>query len=867
MPAQTDGEWGDLQDWPLIGLHAVVMDDGRVLTFGTDDTGMQGAQFIYDIYDPQTGEHVTLENTTPTDIFCSAAVQIPGTSKILIAGGDARPLGTVNAGVADVNIFDMETGELSPAPEGDMAFQRWYPSMISLPNGQMVMLGGKDINGRGITTPEIYTYGEGWKTLTGAVDPDLGQSITYPRAFLDDSGEIIYFATGPGVDSEIELMSLDPSGNGSLKQIGTLPFNVTWENPAVMYESGKILIQDAGTGLWSLDITGDNVDFTRVGDLDGERNWSNMTTLADGTVLINGGSSVGNAEIGANRTAVIWNPADNSLTEMADEDNPRLYHSASLLLNDGTLLSLGGGSAGMSENDYLDGQIYRPPYLYDQAGNLAVRPVIEEAPENTDPGDTIIIKLDDAADIQRLTFVKSGAATHAFNMEARSLELDFQDLGNNTLEVTIPGMEQGLSAGSWMLFAWDSQGVPSVAPMVKVNPIFEEADPQDPDNLLHNGSFETAADIATWETERYVSGWTSSNGMFELWQDGFEGVAATNGDSMVEIDPASGLISQSVQTGAGQTYDLTFDYEVRTGFAARTGLDILWNGEVIATVKPGHADPGSYSFKVIGTGGQDTLSFQASAGTHPTIGGLLDNVILKAGEPTPEDPVDPVDPVDPADPVNEVADNPGEIDWINGTPGRDAFIVNGQSTDYGWGPTNDGTGIAVWGANGFDLLFGFEELRFNDVSVPLVAAGGTYINQPGLTQHLTGTSEDDRFVIVGKAADYGWGPTADGEGIVVWGPDGFDILFGFETLEFADMHVPLVAENGQVQNIAGVTQFLQGSTDNDSFKIDGSSSDYSWGATEDGTGVVVWSGEDFDVLYDFEELAFNDTTVALEQTV
>ncbi|MBL1405877.1 MAG: hypothetical protein COC00_007830, partial [Rhizobiales bacterium] len=80
MTNQTNGTWNSLQDWPLIGLHAIVMDDGRVLTYGTDSTGMQGGQFIYDIYDPVTGTHQTLENTTPTDIFCSAAVIIPGTN-------------------------------------------------------------------------------------------------------------------------------------------------------------------------------------------------------------------------------------------------------------------------------------------------------------------------------------------------------------------------------------------------------------------------------------------------------------------------------------------------------------------------------------------------------------------------------------------------------------------------------------------------------------------------------------------------------------------------------------------------------------------------------------------------------------------
>jgi len=630
MNANTTGSWDDLQQWPLIGLHAIVMDDGRVLTFGTDDRGMQGGQFIYDIYDPKTGQHQTLENTTPTDIFCSAAMIIPGTNKILIAGGDARPLGSVNKGVADVNILDMDTGELYPAPDGDMAFQRWYPTMVSLPDGRMVMLGGTDINGRGVSTPEIYTYGEGWTTLSGAVDADIGRSALYPRAFVNDDGDIIYMATGRGTDSEVEVMKLDVDGNGSLTQIGSIPFSVAWDAPAVMYEAGKILIQDTQTGLWSMDINGDEPSFTRVGTLSQERNWSNMTTLADGTVLINGGTSVGNTEAGADHTAVIWNPNDNSLTYTVDEDNPRLYHSASVLLSDGTLLSLGGGSAGMAENNYLDGQVYRPPYLYDDNGNPADRPLVTDAPEDVDPGETFTIKVDTASDIQRLTLVQNGAATHALNMGTRMVELEFTLGADNTLEITMPELSEGVTAGSWMLFAWNSEGVPSVAPIINVNPVFDTGGNLNPDNLLDNGSFEVAGIVEGAEVRTYVHGWEFTKQGVELWRDGFNGVAATDGNTFIEVDDSLGLISQTVTLEAGKSYDLSFDYAGRPGHVASSAMEVLWNGEVIATITPQDDSSRHYEFSVTGVAGDNTVGFRAREGDTDTVGGLLDKVELVA---------------------------------------------------------------------------------------------------------------------------------------------------------------------------------------------------------------------------------------------
>ena len=47
--------WGGLLDWPLIGIHAILTSDGKVLSFGTNEMGHQGG-FMYDVWDPVTGE-------------------------------------------------------------------------------------------------------------------------------------------------------------------------------------------------------------------------------------------------------------------------------------------------------------------------------------------------------------------------------------------------------------------------------------------------------------------------------------------------------------------------------------------------------------------------------------------------------------------------------------------------------------------------------------------------------------------------------------------------------------------------------------------------------------------------------------------
>src|SRR6185436_2278538 len=76
----VDGVWSPLANWPLIAIHAVMTPDGRVLTYGTQADGTQGAFFNYDVWDPSAGlngGHLSFNNLTLTEIFCSSQVIMP----------------------------------------------------------------------------------------------------------------------------------------------------------------------------------------------------------------------------------------------------------------------------------------------------------------------------------------------------------------------------------------------------------------------------------------------------------------------------------------------------------------------------------------------------------------------------------------------------------------------------------------------------------------------------------------------------------------------------------------------------------------------------------------------------------------------
>jgi|GEM_PF-5041936 len=155
----------------------------------------------------------------------------------------------------------------------------------------------------------------------------------------------------------------------------------------------------------------------------------------------------------------------------------------------------------------------------------------------------------------------------------------------------------------------------------------------------------------------------------------------------------------------------------------------------------------------------------------------------------------------------------------------------------------------------------------------------------GTTQQLKGSDDKlDIFVVKGEKDDYGWGPTEDGQGIVIWSAKGFDILFDFDKIEFTDVildiatgtttpntgytpaptpapqppHVDILIENKADQN-----ETIIGTDAMETYVIDADKSDYGIAKTDDG-GFVVYSQNEFDLLYDIEEIQFNDQTIILD---
>ncbi len=463
------GKWSSPAPWPLIAIHAVIAPDGRVLTYGTDGVGLQTGFFIYDIWDPSAGPaagHVTLPNTTGTDLFCSSQLVLPQSGNIFLAGGDNFIGGkTTNTENNNTNLFTPGSNAL--ARGNNMQRARWYSSSTTLLNGETYIQGGTG----GTDHPEVRDINGAFRLLSGANTSSYNWN--YPRNFVAPDGRVF------GFDTTGKMYYVNPTGAGSIAAAGQLPGSSSRTMSAAMFRPGRILkIGAVSSAAYVIDINGPTPVVSSTQSMSSVRQWVSATVLADGRVLATGGSAVDNKLSGVNNIAAIWNPDTGLWTLGTGGVNARLYHSGALLLPDARVLIHGGGAPGPLTN--LNVEVFTPPYLLDPTGALMPRPSIVLAPDTIRIGQSFSVGFSNASSISRVTLVKTGSVTHSVNMEQGFLELAFTPSGS-MLNVAGPTRAADAPPGYYMLFVINSQGVPSTARIVHINsPPTPPADTQAP---------------------------------------------------------------------------------------------------------------------------------------------------------------------------------------------------------------------------------------------------------------------------------------------------------------------------------------------------------------------------------------------------
>ncbi|HEX6722587.1 MAG TPA: carbohydrate-binding domain-containing protein, partial [Burkholderiaceae bacterium] len=449
-------------------MHTALLPDGRVLSYGTNERGQQGGQFSYAVWDPALGtassSHLLLPNTTGTDTFCSGQIVLPRTGEVLLTGGDRTIDGKRNYSNADVNFFDYLTNSMRRSAQS-MARPRWYPTVTTLIDGRVLVTGGRDdiVSTSAIATPELYDPASGWHLLTGATNnAAYGTSNWYyPRAWSAPDGRVFVAARGG------RTFLVDPAGTGSVAETPlALAVGGVWY-PDVMFQPGRILSVRRGAQAQVIDLNTGAPTATSGGVLSQDRIWSSATVMADGNVLVSGGSSVENKAENVAYHAELWNPTTGAWTIGASASRMRLYHSISMLLPDGRVLTAGGGAPGPVTN--LNAEIYEPPYLFkaDGSGTLAPRPAIQSMPLQTAWGRSFNVQMQSATAVSKVALVRTGSATHSFDFDQRYLAPAFTQSGG-TVTVQAPASAGLAPPGNYLLFVFDGAGVPSVARIIRL---------------------------------------------------------------------------------------------------------------------------------------------------------------------------------------------------------------------------------------------------------------------------------------------------------------------------------------------------------------------------------------------------------------
>ena len=460
--AQADpsvvGQWSPPVNLGIVVIHTHVLPNGKVLFWTRDQSGgvdVLGHSQAY-VWDPATGGLTGFPFNATTNLFCSGHSFLPD-GRLLVTGGHK---GRDGVGEPHTNIYDPVANSWSRA--ADMNAGRWYPTNCALGNGETLVVSGDISGGQVNTLPQVFrTSTANWRSLTTA---QQGLPL-YPWMLLAPNGRV--FNAGPDRVTRF----LRTSGTGAWFAGPSSGFGFRDYGGAVMYDDGKVLIAGGGqvpptASAEVINLSREPLAWRGVPRMAFARRQMNTTLLADGQVLVTGGTSGSgfNNAVGSVLAAEMWNPATERWTTMASMQSRRLYHSTTVLLPDGRVLVGGGGlpAASGGDSNHTDIEIYSPPYLFKGA-----RPTISSAPASVSHGQQFFVGTPNAASITKVTWVRLPSTTHAFDQNQRINHLSFSQAAGG-LNVTAPGGGNLCPPGDYMMFLINGNGVPSVARIVRI---------------------------------------------------------------------------------------------------------------------------------------------------------------------------------------------------------------------------------------------------------------------------------------------------------------------------------------------------------------------------------------------------------------
>lgn len=474
----------------------------------------------FDIWDPKKGvgddSHTLLLSPIVHDAFCAVA-RVFDLENLFILGGNYKTKMDGEAvnkkGMIEYpdtqrasNFFKIGSNKF--IKNNELKYPRWYGSVVRTAEDNFIMIGGWNINTlkESIISEILEKDSNGtynWRELSNSESYELfgpdGREYTdsenkwyYPRSFVTSSGNVFGISYNllwnmekendykiskvgeiPLVESDVkEILTHKNSNDEKDKKnliIKTISSPVGNTNTAVMLEKDKIIVlggaQIGGNYASSNQVLEINVKdqfnpkLTKLKNMNFPRANQNAIILPTGEIFVNGGQSGGNNSDKdfSIFEAEIFNPSKNSWTVMSEAAFRRNYHSTSLLLPNGTILTAGG--------DVWNAEIFYPPYLFEKNWEgktvFAKRPKVLEVDKIIIDRSEVKIKVDNTEEINKITMISTGAVTHSQPSELKFHNLSFRKENKNEIVIEIDENRNHIQNGTYMIFALNSSNVPS----------------------------------------------------------------------------------------------------------------------------------------------------------------------------------------------------------------------------------------------------------------------------------------------------------------------------------------------------------------------------------------------------------------------
>ncbi|WP_328738562.1 discoidin domain-containing protein [Streptomyces erythrochromogenes] len=477
-PASPDvhGSWGRIIGFPLVPVATAALPGDKLLAwsaYAVDRFGGSNGYTQTAILDLKTGKVTQRRiDNTGHDMFC------PGIAML----ADGRVLVTGGSNAEKASIYDPATDSWSATTSMDIA--RGYQAMTLLSTGEAFVLGGSwsgdastDKAGE-VWSPDTRT----WRKLPGV--PASRALTADPAGPYRADNHMWLHATSGGKVLQLgpskQMNWISTTGQGGITPAGTRADSQdAMTGNAVPYDIGKLVTlggspayQDspATQRAYTVGISGSQVQAARTGDMEHPRAFSNSVVLPDGKVAVFGGQAypVPFSDATSVLTPELWDPATGRFTPLASMAVPRNYHSVANLLPDGRVFSGGGGLCGDCATNHPDGAVFTPPYLLNADGSPKPRPVISGGvPPRAAPGTQLTVSTESS--VASFVLMRAAAATHSTDNDQRRVPLVSTPAGGGAYTVSIPADTGVVLPGTYMLFALDAQGVPSIGQFVTVS--------------------------------------------------------------------------------------------------------------------------------------------------------------------------------------------------------------------------------------------------------------------------------------------------------------------------------------------------------------------------------------------------------------